>query len=139
MLTEEMNSSRHPRNVLIVEDEPSICNLVCVMLEGLGCEGNIAPNGRQALAMIKKESFDAILLDLHCSEMPAEEMVSAISKLRPNLVGQVLVITDEVSDPETTEIIKRNCMHHISSQRIMHDLWDKLSAVLDSHPAESAA
>lgn len=137
-LTEDtLNPPRRPRNVLIVEDEPSIRNVLYVLLAGLGCEGGVAHSGRQALAMIKKESFDAILLDLRCSEMPAGEMVAAIRELRPNLVGRVLVMTGEVSDPETMEIIEKNCLPYISSHRMMRDLWGSLCAVLDPYPADS--
>ena len=113
LIEDALNDGHQPRNVLIVEDEPSIRNVLYVLLAGLGCEGDIAHNGRQALAMIEKESFDAVLLDLRCSEMPAGEMVSAIRELRPNLVGRVLIITGEVSDPRTMEMIKKNCWPHI--------------------------
>jgi DNA-binding response OmpR family regulator len=101
-----------------------------VLLAGLGCEGDIAHTGRQALAMIEKESFDAVLLDLRCSEMPAGEMVSAIRELRPNLVGRVLVITGEVSDPQAMEMIKKNCWPCIPRQRVMQELWGRLRALL---------
>ena len=97
-IEDALNHNLRPRHVLIVEGEPSIRNVFYVLLAGLGCEGDIAHTGHQALAMIKKESFDAVLLDLRCSEMPAGEMVSAIRELRPNLVGRVLVITGEVSE-----------------------------------------
>ena len=125
-----MNHGLRPRNVLIIEDEPSIRNVLYVLLAGLGCEGDIAHSGQQALAMIKKESFDAVLLDLRCSEMPAGEMVSAIKELRPNLVGRVLVITGEVSDPQTMEMIRKNCLPHIPRQRVMQDLWGRLRTLL---------
>jgi hypothetical protein len=62
--------------------------------------------------------------------MPAEEMVSAIKELRPNLVGRVLVITGEVSDPQTMELIKRHCLPHISRHRMMQDLWERLRTLL---------
>lgn len=127
---DNLNHSARPRHVLIIEDEPSIRNVLYVLLAGMGCEGDIAHSGQQALAMIKKESFDAVLLDLRCSEMPAEEMVSAIKELRPNLVGRVLVITGEVTDRRTMELIERNCLPHISRQRIMQDVWDRLRALL---------
>ncbi len=129
------------RHVLIVEGEPSIRNLFYVLLAGLGCEGDIAHTGHQALAMIKKESFDAVLLDLRYSEMPAEEMVSAIRELRPNLVGRVLVITGEVSDPLAMEMIKNNCWPHIPRQRVMQELWGRLCTLLglSESPADSAS
>jgi DNA-binding NtrC family response regulator len=135
------NHDLRPRHVLIVEGEPSIRNVFYVLLAGLGCEGDIAHTGHQALAMIKKESFDAVLLDLRCSEMPAGEMVSAISELRPNLVGRVLVITGEVSDPLAMEMIKNNCWPHIPRQRVMQELWGRLCALLglSESPADSAS
>ena len=135
------NHDLRPRHVLIVEGEPSIRNLFYVLLAGLGCEGDIAHSGHQALAMIEKESFDAVLLDLRCAEMPAEEMVSAIRELRPNLVGRVLVITGEVSDPLAMEIIKNNCWPHIPRQRVMQELWGRLCTLLglSESPADSAS
>jgi DNA-binding NtrC family response regulator len=136
-----LNPGFRPRNVLIVEGEPSIRNVLYVLLAGLGCEGGIARDGRQALAMIEKESFDAVLLDLRCSGIPAGEMVSAIKELRPNLVGRVLVITGEVSDPQTMEIIQKNCWPHIPPQRVMQELWGRLRTLLglSQSPADSAS
>jgi DNA-binding NarL/FixJ family response regulator len=80
--------------------------------------------------MIEKESFDAVLLDLRYSEMPAGEMVSALRELRPNLLGRVLVITGEISDPQTMEMIKKNCWPYIPRQRVMQELWGRLRALL---------
>ena len=140
-IEDALNHDLRPRHVLIVEGEPSIRNLFYVLLAGLGCEGDIAHTGQQALAMIKKESFDAVLLDLRCSEMPAGEMVSAIRELRPNLVGRVLVITGEVSDPLTMQMIKNNCWPHIPRQRVMQELWGRLRALLglSESPADSTS
>jgi len=129
-IEDALSHGLRPRNVLVVEGEPSIRNLFYVLLAGLGCEGNIAHSGRQALAMIEKESFDAVLLDLRYSEMPAGEMVSALRELRPNLLGRVLVITGEISDPQTMEMIKKNCWPYIPRQRVMQELWGRLRALL---------
>ena len=140
-IEDALNHGLRPRNVLIVEGEPSIRNVLYVLLAGLGCEGDIAHTGHQALAMIEKQSFDAVLLDLRCSEMPAGEMVSAIRELRPNLVGRVLVITGEVSDPQTMEMIKKNCWPHIPRQRVMQEVWGRLRALLglSQSPADSTS
>ena len=140
-LEDALNNRQQLRKVLIIEDEPSMRNVLYVLLAGLGCEGDIAHDGRQALAMIEKESFDAVLLDLRCSELPAGEMVSAIKELRPNLMGRVLVITGEVSDPQTMEMIRTNCWPHIPRQRVMQELWGRLRALLglSQSPADSTS
>jgi hypothetical protein len=49
-------------------------------------------------------------------------MVSAITELRPSLVGRVLVITGEVSDPKTLEMLKRYAVPHVPRSRVTADL-----------------
>lgn len=125
-----MAASPPRRKVLIVEDEPAIRNVLYVMLAGLGCDGDIAYSGQEALAMISRESFDAILLDVRCSNLPAEEVVSKIKEIRPNLVGRVLVITGEVSDSRTMELIERYCLPHVPRSRLTQELWARLRGLL---------
>lgn len=130
-----LNNGHELRNVLVIEDEPSMRNILFVLLAGLGCEGDVANDGRQALAKIEKKSFHAVLLDLRCSKMPAREMVSAIKEIRPSLVGRVLVITGEISDPQTMAMLRKNCWPSIPRQRAMQELWEGLRSLLDGTPS----
>ncbi len=123
------------RKVLIIEDEPSIRNALFVLLAGLGCEGDVAYTGQQALAMISHEKFDAVLLDLRCSNFPAEEVVSQIKELRPNLVGRVLVITGEVTDAQTMDLISRHLLPSVPRNRLMPELWGQLRGILGINPS----
>lgn len=123
------------RKVLIVEDEPSIRNVLFVLLAGLGCEGDVAYTGQQALAMIGREQFDAVLLDLRCSNVGPEEVVSQIREVRPSLVGRVLVITGEVTDERTIELLDRYLLPHIPRNRLMNELWTKLRTILGVAPS----
>lgn len=125
-----MSPSAQGRKVLIVEDDASIRNVLYVLLAGVGCEGNVAYSGKQALAMISREKFDAVLLDLRCSNLPAEEMVSQIKEIRPSLLGRVLVITGELTDAQTLQLIERHCLPHVPRNRLMQDLWGRLRTVL---------
>lgn len=77
----------------MIEDEPSIRNVPYVLLAGLNCEGDAASSGQQAWAKINREKFDAVLLDVRCHNLRAEEVVSQIQDLQPSLLGRVWVIT----------------------------------------------
>lgn len=110
------------RKVLIVEDEPSIRNVLYVLLAGLGYDGDAAPDAHQALSMIRQGEFDAVLLDLRSSQLPPDQMVCAIKELRPSLVGRVLVITGELSHPATLEMLERYALPHVPCNRITSDL-----------------
>lgn len=125
-----MNNGAPRRKVLIVEDEPSIRNIMYTLLAGLGCEGGVAGNGREALAMLGQEQFDAVLLDLRCSDLPPDEVVSGIHDLRPSLVGNVLVITGEVSDPQTLDFVERHFLLPVPRDRVFQELLGRLRALL---------
>lgn len=125
-----MSPGTQNRKVLIVEDDAAIRNVLYVLLAGFGCEGEIAYSGKQALAMLSRERFDAVLLDLRCSNLPAADMVSQIKEIRPSLVGRVLVITGELTDAQTLELVERNCLPHVPRNRLMQDLWGRLRSVL---------
>lgn len=58
------------RKVLIIEDEPSIRSVLYVLLAGLGCDGEAAPDAYQGLSKIRRGEFDAVLLDLRSSQLP---------------------------------------------------------------------
>jgi len=116
------------RKVLIIEDEPSIRNVLYVLLAGLGCDGDVAHDTHQALSMIRQDRFDAVLLDLRTAHLP--QMVSAITELRPNLVGRVLVITGEVSDPSTLEMLERYAVPHVPRSQVTSGLWGPLRTLL---------
>jgi two-component system response regulator PilR (NtrC family) len=129
------------RKVLIVEDEPSIRNVLFVLLAGLGCEGDVAYTGQQALSMVSRESFDAVLVDLRCSNLGAEDVVSQIKEISPNLVGRVLVITGEVTDPQTMDLLSRHLLPHVPRSQLMPGLFSQLRTILglnaSAHHAKS--
>src|SRR2546428_9297654 len=55
----------HPhRKELVLEDESSIRNVLCVLLAGVGCEGDGALTDRQALLLVSRVRFDPVVLAL---------------------------------------------------------------------------
>lgn len=118
------------RKVLFVEDDAPIRNVLYVLLAGQGLQAEVAYSGTQALSMIDREEFDAVLLDLRCQNLPAEHVVSRIPEIRPSLVGRVLVITGEVDSPETLKMLEGRCLPHVARERLLQDLWARLRPLI---------
>ncbi len=59
-----MNETKSKGRILLVDDEPQICGLLSAKLteEGFAC--TCSSEAREALTMLKEESFDAIISDL---------------------------------------------------------------------------
>ena len=127
------------RKVLILEDELVIGKVLDVLLAGLGCEGDVVHSSRQALASINRQSFDAVLLDFRCSELPPDQLVSEIIEVQPSLLGRLLVITGEVADPGTLAMLERNSLTHISREKVATELWGHLQSLLSISRTPKAA
>lgn len=80
----------NPR-VLIVDDEPTICQLLESELGELTYICKTALNGKDALRMLKAESFDLILLDIKLPDMSGIYILGKMSKLYPDT--PVIMIT----------------------------------------------
>ncbi len=118
------------RRVIFAEDDASIRNILNVLLGGEPCAGRDSQGEEYAFTIITRNQFDAVLLDLQCATPPAEEGPIQIKDVCPILVGRVLVITGEVTSPETMEIIARHCLPHGPLNRPMHDLWNRLRTIV---------
>jgi two-component system catabolic regulation response regulator CreB len=69
-----------PARILIVEDEPSICENVVYALEADGFAVATATTGRDALEQMKSQTFDLIILDVGLPDMTGFEVCKAIRK-----------------------------------------------------------
>ena len=88
--------------------------------------------------MMGGDRCEAVVLALRCSNFPAEEVVSQIKELRPNLVGRVLVITGEVTDAQTMDLISRHLLPSVPRSRLMPELWGQLRGILGINPSPKA-
>jgi len=69
-----------PTRILIVEDEPSICENVVYALEADGFAVATAATGREALEQMKSQTFDLIILDVGLPDMTGFEVCKTIRK-----------------------------------------------------------
>jgi CheY-like chemotaxis protein len=73
------------QTVLIVDDDPAICDALRALFERAGLGVRTAPNGRVALEMVSKEAPRLILMDY---QMPEMDGVAACEALKGNPATQ---------------------------------------------------
>ena len=129
----------YQRKVLILEEEPSLRNVLLTLLSSLGCMADVAYSGKQAIDIIRSEKFDAVLLDLRCAHAQAEEVVPIIQSLRPRLLANVLVITGDVADAKTLALIERYFLLRVSGNRPVQDMAATLQVLLHLPPVPDYA
>lgn len=98
-----------PRSVLIIDDDPILCEISRSYFDALGVSQiQIAGNGRQALAFLKDDvcAVDFVLCDLN---MPELDGIQLLGKLRETgFAGHIAIVSgEEVSVIETAKSLAK--------------------------------
>ena len=71
------------RRILVVDDEPFVCDAVKMMLSFDGHVVETASNGKEALALFDKGKFDLVITDFAMPSMKGDELAVAIKARSP--------------------------------------------------------
>ena len=89
--------------IMIVDDEPSICNLFSEYFTKRGYRVLTADNGLKALAMVKHEAPKLIIIDIN---MPIMDGLSLVRELRANkYTGGILGLTGLLESDKLQELL----------------------------------
>lgn len=72
------NAPHQKARILIVDDEPSICRLLEIILESEGYETRDFSNGRLALQALRQGHYDLIISDLRMPNMDGMELLKRV-------------------------------------------------------------
>jgi two-component system, cell cycle response regulator CpdR len=75
-----------PRTVLVVDDDPTVLEVLTDMLEDLGCDVISAADGHDALDHLRHNARIAILItDINMPGMDGHELAHRATRIRPEL------------------------------------------------------
>ena len=79
------------KKILVVDDEPMVCETIGMLLSFDGHEVVAAGNGKEALTLFEQDKFDLVITDYHMPGMNGDVLALAIKERLP---GQpVIMIT----------------------------------------------
>ena len=85
----------HRKRILIVDDEPSLADLIQRLLQER-CQPEVAPSGRRALQIVAERGpqfFDVILCDLMMPGMTGMDLYSRVARQWPGLERRFIFMT----------------------------------------------
>jgi DNA-binding NtrC family response regulator len=116
--------------VLLVDDEEE---LVTALVERLGYRGvhaEFALNGAEALEVMRKSTFDVVVLDLKLPGMDGTQVLASIKKEHPEV--PVLMITGHGSVVDGTEEIPDEAYAFLAKPIGIEDLIKKMQEAIEN-------
>jgi CheY-like chemotaxis protein len=92
------------KKILVVEDEPAICQVCLRTLTADGFEVDIAVNGAIARDMLAEKDYDLCLIDIRTPIMNGRQLYKHILDEHPEFKGKVIFTTGDVLDEKLTSL-----------------------------------
>ena len=103
---------RHHIRVLVIDDDPSICKTVGLLLEDHGYSPCSFTDPEEAVATAAKESFQVALIDLRMPSMDGVEVVERLKKIDDRM--SCIVMTAFPDLDSATETMRRGTCDYIA-------------------------
>jgi hypothetical protein len=98
----------------------------------MGWVWNVVHDKEDMLAILQREVFDVVVIDLGCSEADAEKAILGIKQIRPSLVGCILVLNSQGAGRQMLELIERHDLIQLSQELLPAHLWTILEECVTS-------
>jgi len=115
--------------ILIVDDEPSMRELLEIVLRREGHEVFTAPNGRGAIEVLEREPIDLLISDIKMPDMSGVEVLKAGKALDPDLVG--IMVTAYASIENAVEAMHLGAYDYISKPFNVDELKLRIRKALE--------
>src|SRR5262249_34807362 len=116
--------------VLVVEDEPTVAQLIADVLQDEGMRVDVLLDGREALDRATRESYDLVICDMKMPGLGGQRFYRSLQRTSNPLRERFLFVTGDVMAAQTREFLERNRLPHVAKPFRVEELTEKVRAVL---------
>ena len=113
--------------ILVAEDNPTNQQVAQAILEGAGIAATIVDNGEEAVAAMREESFDAVLMDIQMPRMNGYEATRLIREMPQGAAIPIVAMTAHAMKGDEERCLEAGMDGYISKpvnqDRLFHTLW----------------
>ncbi len=120
----QKSNNRKTIRVLLVDDEKGYLNVLSKRLSRRFITATKAFSGTEAIQVLRKNDFNAVVLDLKMEDMDGIEVLKVIKRMVPDL--PVIILTGHGSQTAAREGIKLGAFDYLTKPCELVELIDKI-------------
>ena len=126
----------HVLKVLIVDDDPRMCDSLEALLSNQGYEIHKSNSGHEAMECLAKTAFDLVLLDIVMPDMNGHQLMGHINSQTPETL--VIILTGHASVESAMESLRRGAYDYLRKPFEPEELLTTVENALERKRAEEA-
>ncbi len=118
-----------PGKLLVVEDDPSIGEMVDSYFRAQGWSVDVARDGFEALRKVGQTAYDALLVDLLMPGMDGRELYHRLHETRPDLARRIVFATGDLNDQSSAAFLERRSNPVLTKPYTLDSLTDAIGSL----------
>jgi two-component system NtrC family sensor kinase len=111
-----------PSHILVVEDEPTVAQLIVDVLQEEGHFANAVFDSREGLELLSRRSYDLVICDLRMPRGDGRSFFRALERSKNPIRQPILFITGDTLSPSTLEFMEGNRLPYLAKPFLVEEL-----------------
>ncbi|HTW25247.1 MAG TPA: ATP-binding protein [Candidatus Baltobacteraceae bacterium] len=108
--------------ILVVEDEPTVAQLVVDVLREEGHEAEAVLDSQEGLTRVSRASFDLVICDLRMPRLDGTAFYDVLVRTGSPLRDRIIFITGDTLAPRTLEFLERNNLPYLAKPFLVEEI-----------------
>jgi CheY-like chemotaxis protein len=127
------------RRVLVVEDEPTVAELIGAVLTDEGYRVDILLDSRAALGRLEEKSYALVICDMKMPYVDGPGLYRALMRRENPMQYKMLFVTGDTMGPRTLEFLKSSALPYLAKPFLVDELQMAVRRALGAEPTGNEA
>jgi len=133
------SSSAPLGRILVVEDEPTVAQLIVDVLREEGHQVEAVLDSQEGLTRLSRGHYDLVVCDLRMPRLDGPAFYDALVRARSPMQHHILFITGDTLAPRTLEFLEPHGLPYLAKPFLVEELKLAVNRLLEKSPGESSA
>jgi signal transduction histidine kinase/CheY-like chemotaxis protein len=128
-------AAMRPEPILVVEDEPTVADLIADVMAEEGYQVDTLLDSREALGRLEKKHYGLVICDLKMPHLDGPSLYRALVRRGTPLQQKLLFVTGDTMSPRTLDFLKSSGLHYLAKPFLVDELKEAVQQAVSGIPA----